>query len=858
MKTHCFLCLFLFYPLLFSAQVNDAFSDGNFNANPAWTGNDTDFTVNASFQLQLNSSGSDTSYLCTPTTYPLNSCEWNFWIRLNFSPSASNNARVYLVSDQQNLQGPLNGYFLQFGEALSNDQVELFRQTGTTIQSVCRGTTLIASAFAIRVKVQRDNSGLWTLSIDPSGGINYVQEAQGTDATHISTSFFGWNCFYTSSNSANFYLDDVYTGAPIVDLAPPAVDSVAVNVTGQVEIYFSENVDLTSSQNTGNYLISNSVGNPLTAVRDGSNFSLVTLQTNPLPVNTLLTLTTTGVSDLSANPITVAEVDTFYFSFPDYNDIVINEIMADPDPPVALPNYEYVELYNRTSLPFYCRNYSITVGTNMQLLPDFEILPDSFVVLTSTTAASQFPGIHVIGVPSFPSITNTGNTITVKKSSGVPLCTVSYDDSWYRDPNKEDGGYSLEQIDDQMPCTGAINWKASESASGGTPGRRNAVNGITPDNSFPLMLRATVTNPTQLLVYFSEPVDSIGTFSTSPPLPVISPVFYSDDHTVISVTLGSSVQPFTAYLLRLNGYHSDCAGNLIPSEQTVKFGIAEPALPGDLILNELLPDPYEGGAEFVEIYNLSNKILDLSSLQLSGQDTLTNVLEDVHRLSTESFIIFPSEFILLSTGKSQVCSFYNCPPEGIFADLSDMPSLSNDGDVVVLSDTLGTILDKVIYTSDWQFSLLQTTKGVSLERIRYDRPTQDAGNWHSASSAVNGTPGRVNSQFMNEGSSGNMTVNPEIFSPDNDGHEDILEINYQLDKAGFTGSLIIYDQKGRLVRRLVRNQILGTTGAFTWDGTNDGGKKALTGIHIIYFELFHADGEVRTYKKVCVVGSKQN
>lgn len=853
-----YTCLWLLPSGVFS-QISDNFNDGNFNANPVWSGNDTDFMVNAGFQLQLNSSGTDTSYLQTPNTYTLNSCEWNFWIRLNFSPSASNNARVYLVSNQSNLQGPLNGYFLQFGEALSNDQVELFRQTGTGTTSVCRGTTIIANAFSVRVKVVRDNAGLWTLSIDPSGGTNYTQEAQGTDATHTTTSFFGMNCFYTSSNATDMYLDDVYVGAPIVDLTPPLVDSVVVNILGQVEVFFNENVSLASSQITSNYTISNSVGNPGTATRDAVNYSKVTLQTTPLPLNTLLTLTTLGVADLSGNTMVAADIDTFYYAIPDYNDLVINELMPDPDPPVGLPNYEYLELFNRTNLPFTCRNYTITVGTNTQVLPDFTILPDSFVVFSSTTGASQFPGINIVGVPSMPSLTNTGNTVTIKKSSGVPVCTITYSDQWYQDPNKEDGGYSLEQIDPDLPCTGMINWRASNDITGGTPGRRNSIDGITVDNSFPLMLRASIMNPTQLLVYFSEPIDSIGTFSITPSITVTGAVFFSADHSQVTLSLGSSIQPQIAYTLTLSGYHSDCAGNLIPSSQQVKFGIAEPVLPGDVILNELLPDPLDGNVEFVEVYNKSNKILDLNHLFLSSEDTVANVLQDIHRVSSSGYVIFPGDFILLSTDPTAVCNGYTCGANGIFVDMSDMPSLSNEGDVIVLSDSTGVVLDRVVYLDSWQFSLLNNTKGVSLERISYDRPTQDAQNWHSAATSEGyGTPGRKNSQY-NEGSgSGSVSVEPEIFSPDNDGYQDVLNIHYSLDKAGFTGSVVIFDQRGRPIKQLVRNQVLGTEGTFTWDGTNDKGHKALAGIHIIYFEIFHSDGEVRSFKKTAVVGSKQN
>jgi len=180
------LLTFIFIlPLFVHAQLLEDFSDGDFTNNPTWSGDASQFIVNASLQLQLNSSGTGVSSLSAPLNLAsLDSMEWNCYIRQSFSPSSSNYGRVYLVSDQANLEGPLNGYYLQFGEALSNDAVELFCQTGSTSTSVCRGTNgQIANSFILGVRVTRSASGLWSLYVDASGGTNYLFEASGANTT---------------------------------------------------------------------------------------------------------------------------------------------------------------------------------------------------------------------------------------------------------------------------------------------------------------------------------------------------------------------------------------------------------------------------------------------------------------------------------------------------------------------------------------------------------------------------------------------------------------------------------------------------------------------------------------------------
>ena len=193
---------FLFITSLVTAQVTDNFTDGNFTASPVWSGDAAEFIVNTSQQLQLNNTIAGASYLSTASpTSSLNNIEWRFYIKQTFAPSSSNYGRVYLASDQANLEGSLNGYYLQFGEALSNDAVELFRQTGLTSTTVARCTNgQIAASFAIGVKVTRNASGVWSLYVDATGGAAYAFEISGTDNTHTTTNFFGVASVYTVGN----------------------------------------------------------------------------------------------------------------------------------------------------------------------------------------------------------------------------------------------------------------------------------------------------------------------------------------------------------------------------------------------------------------------------------------------------------------------------------------------------------------------------------------------------------------------------------------------------------------------------------------------------------------------------------
>ncbi len=99
-------------------------------------------------------------------------------------------------------------------------------------------------------------------------------------------------------------------------------------------------------------------------------------------------------------------------------------------------------------------------------------------------------------------------------------------------------------------------------------------------------------------------------------------------------------------------------------------------------------------------------------------------------------------------------------------------------------------------------------------------------------------------------------ITPSIFSPDNDGVDDILRIQYKLDTPGFVVNITIYDLNGRLIKTLVRNNLLGIVGYWNWDGLNDRDEAAREGNYIILTELFNLEGGKLRYKDAVVLARK--
>lgn len=858
------LLILLLFPLLSIAQLSDNFSDGDFTQNPEWTGNTDHFIVNASQQLQLNATGEGQAALCTPFNAE-GAIEWRLWVRLNFSPSDNNLAKIYLLADNTSLGEPLNGFYLKLGEGGSADAIELYRQSGTANLRICRGTEgLIASSFAIRIRVLRDEDGMWTVHADPSGGEDFQFQGSGEDSQWYNFTHFGIWCKYTSSNATRFYFDDIYGGPQLVDNTPPALLSISVTGPNNLDLTFSETVNETTAENVNNYFADNGLGNPIAAGRDLDNKSVVHLLfDDAFGQGVLYNLTVSNIKDLAGNMMeTATEPFAFYYVQP--WDVVITEIMADPEPTVSLPNEEYLEIYNRSNFPIQLENWELKIGSTKKIFPRQVIAPGEYKILTRTEAAPLFNDFGQVVAFSSLSLANSGTTLTLRNSDGSVIHTVSYSDAWYRDAIKKNGGWSLEMIDPTNPCAGSANWKASIHPIGGTPGSINSVNGANPDTIPPGIEKISITGASTLMVFFTESIDSLSMTNAANYLvdqSIGSPLTVAPTPpTYKSATLKFET-PFTdgvIYALTIKAGLSDCAGNATKQDLTARFAL--PSLPEsmDVVINEVLSDPRATGTEFVEIYNRSNKVLDLKNIWLATRDKNTGEVSSAKETAPDGRLMFPGEYLVLTKDPGIVKNEYKTTNPGGFVAMPSLPAYSNDLGTVVLITPWEQILDEFSYSAELHFALLNTTDGVSLERINFDRPTDDPGNWHSASqNAGFATPAYQNSQYMlsPEGND-EVVVSPEIFSPDNDGYNDVLAITCNFAEPGYAVTIRIFDSHGRQVALVARNEPAGTGDFFTWDGTTDKHEKAPIGIYIVHVEVFNFSGKVKQFKKTAVLGGK--
>jgi hypothetical protein len=545
-------------------------------------------------------------------------------------------------------------------------------------------------------------------------------------------------------------------------------------------------------------------------------------------------------------------------------DVIIDEMMVDPSPQAGLPNAEFIELKNASAQSFNLNGWRISDGTSTATITvNFTLQPDSFVVICSNNAVPLLSAFgKTIGVSGFPSLDNDGDLIFLKSKEGVSIHAVEYNTSWYQNPVKSEGGWTLEMMDTKNPCSGYSNWKASVDPKGGTPGQKNSVDGNNADATAPALIRAFVTDSLNITLTFDEPLDSntaslINNYSISDGVgapqkaTAAGPLFNK-----VLLQLNVSLQRNKVYTIIAKNV-SDCKGIAVGIKNTARIGVSAIAGSFDVVINEILFNPKPDGADYIELYNRSNRIINLKELYIANRNS-TGAISSLKQLAAEDVLFFPQDYLVATENAAMVKQQYTAKNPEAFAEISSLPSYPDDKGTVVLLNNLGEIIDELRYEEKWHFALISNNEGVSLERIDYNKPTQDKGNWHSAATdAGYGTPTYRNSQFkLADVVQGTIAISPEVFSPDNDGFDDFLTVHYQFPEPGYVCNITIFDAGGRPVRNLVRNGLCGLNGYFRWDGLDEKNQKLNMGIYVVLTEVFNLKGKVKKFKNVVTLAKR--
>lgn len=547
------------------------------------------------------------------------------------------------------------------------------------------------------------------------------------------------------------------------------------------------------------------------------------------------------------------------------NDIVINEIMADPSPAVALPEWEYIELYNASENTINIRDWTLFIGKKEYIFEnDIEIQSDEYLILCHNNAVedlSKFGNCHAFS--SFQ-ITNSGVNISLIDNNDNLISSVNFDISWHSTSYKEEGGWSLEQIDPFNPCVGKNNWGSSISKNGGTPSMPNS---ILNNNPIPPKLDHINIDSTNCIeVFFNQNmnlltiqnIDNYRIIELDLKPQKIESVKYKNNY--VKLNFDFIFEENKLYTLNINNV-TNCREIPLEDEIFVQFGIPSSANRNDVIINEILFNPINPGVDYLELYNRSDKVIDLKELTFGTiKKSFPNPPDTtLKEIISESRYLLPHSYILLSTDSEIVKYQYDIKDkdDNNFLEVKSFPSLPNTEGRVVICDKTSKIIDEMYYSEKMHYELLTVTQGVSLERISFEKSSLDENNWHSASFNYNyGTPGYKNSMAVdskNEVSENEIDIIPEIFSPNGDAYDDICGIYYNLDKNGYSINIKVFNSNGLLIRNLLNNNLTNSQDVIYWDGCDDNNRIVEAGIYIIMTEIFDLEGNVKIFKNVVTV-----
>jgi len=618
------------------------------------------------------------------------------------------------------------------------------------------------------------------------------------------------------------------------DFDPPEIDSINYSHFDELTIYFNESIEQPESEN----IFLDGIGNPSNITLQASNAFKLRFPTTLYPQEHFK-ISIINVSDIRGNILdsTYLEVDLVPPKMARSFEVIVTEfkpITNNED------EYEYIELYNNSESPWLLRGYRVADNRNETTLDDYLLLPHTYVVLLPSTKKSATGIKNVLFVKNWNSLNNDGDIISIRNPAGDIIHQIEYNKTWFESLSIHD---SHEMIDTAFPCRGLENWKG---VSKGSPGFQNSVKDSKPDLVGPSILSSWIEGEDSVMIVFDERLDTLSILSaTYSFIPNISDFKISViANNQILISLDNPLSKSEPYKL-IAEYIKDCSGNTM-TKQNIELINPDYPQKDDVVINEILFNPEVGGVDFIEIYNTSNKYFKIKDFRIGGLNDTLSIKSEV--------LLHPHQFMVFTKSKELLMNFHpSAPYEKIVR--SDLPQLPDDAGIVIL--LADSVIDQFSYSEGLHHDLQINHEGVSLERLSPFEASDNPDNWKSAASIVGyATPGKLNSNYLvPENHEDIISIEPRVFNPDNS-TQPFTTIYYQFKHPGNVTTVSVFDSNGVKVKTLLNNKTLGTTGFFTWEGTNDSSKRVRTGYYLLLFEIIHPNGKIEQLKEKIVVATE--
>ena len=541
-----------------------------------------------------------------------------------------------------------------------------------------------------------------------------------------------------------------------------------------------------------------------------------------------------------------------------YGQVLISEIMFDP----AGSDYtrEFVEIYNAGSQAVAINGWTLSDGKGTDLIVSFDRTP----ILSSCSFAIILDGDYASGEPVYQSLipdsvlilsiqgTTLGSnglsnsqaeTVVLVNSEGHVVDSVQYT---VGNPS----GYSDERI---WLVPDSVVFSDSHNLNG-TPGFQNSVSPKPRDlavhwrsQNQPILKPGEMVNLTVCVLNVGVsvfPETEILFYETDLNLSQQAPRLFQREYIPELASVDSMLSeiqywPSASGLFRVEAVlKAPKDQNILNNQDSLDICVRYPA--HSLVINELMIQP-ESSGEWIELFNPGAMAVPLKGFFLTDASGASALI-----LEGEA-VICPGDYVVLYQKEADLRGLSNeiC--------LSDLPSLNNQADTITLFDPTGYVIDEVSYQTG------SATSNVSLERRNPDWDSADLDCWASCVSFAGSTPGTQNSVFFESRYEDvTLKIEPNPFSPDGDGFEDVAVVHYRLSDVCSRINLFVFDVVGRLVCHLRNGQSAPIHGQVLWDGCDDNGNPMNTGIYVVYLEdLEEKTGHVRTKKEVLVLVRNQ-